>query len=62
MILDFPCNQFGNQATRTVDEIQSFCELNYFESGRGKNKGIIIEDIITVSLKRSCCKTAPYNN
>ncbi|NLJ96605.1 MAG: glutathione peroxidase [Clostridiales bacterium] len=28
-ILDFPCNQFGNQAPGTVDEIQSFCELNF---------------------------------
>ncbi len=28
-ILDFPCNQFGNQAPGTIDEIQSFCTLNY---------------------------------
>lgn len=28
-ILDFPCNQFGNQAPGTEDEIQSFCELKY---------------------------------
>ncbi len=28
-ILDFPCNQFGNQAPGTVDEIQSFCQLKY---------------------------------
>ena len=28
-ILDFPCNQFANQAPCTNDEIQSFCTLNY---------------------------------
>lgn len=28
-ILDFPCNQFGNQAPGTNDEIVSFCKLNY---------------------------------
>lgn len=28
-ILDFPCNQFGNQAPGTEDEIHSFCTLNF---------------------------------
>lgn len=28
-ILDFPCNQFLNQAPGSIDEIQSFCTLNY---------------------------------
>lgn len=28
-ILDFPCNQFGNQAPGTEEEIQSFCTLKY---------------------------------
>ncbi|MEY8463760.1 glutathione peroxidase [Streptococcus merionis] len=28
-ILDFPCNQFMNQAPGTDTEINSFCELNY---------------------------------
>ena len=28
-ILDFPCNQFGNQAPGTESEIVSFCQLNY---------------------------------
>lgn len=28
-ILDFPCNQFANQAPGTEDEIQSFCQLRY---------------------------------
>jgi glutathione peroxidase len=28
-VLDFPCNQFANQAPGTIDEIQSFCTLNY---------------------------------
>ncbi|MDD3931281.1 MAG: glutathione peroxidase [Eubacteriales bacterium] len=28
-ILDFPCNQFGNQAPGTVDEINSYCTLTY---------------------------------
>ncbi len=28
-ILDFPCNQFGNQAPGTDEEIQSFCQLKY---------------------------------
>jgi len=28
-ILDFPCNQFGQQAPGTEEEIHSFCSLNY---------------------------------
>lgn len=28
-ILDFPCNQFANQAPGSNDEITSFCTLNY---------------------------------
>ncbi|WP_165024181.1 glutathione peroxidase [Dysgonomonas sp. ZJ279] len=28
-VLDFPCNQFGNQAPETNDEIASFCEMKY---------------------------------
>jgi Glutathione peroxidase len=28
-ILDFPCNQFGNQAPGTDDEIREFCSLKY---------------------------------
>ena len=28
-ILDFPCNQFGNQAPGTDSEINSFCTLKY---------------------------------
>lgn len=28
-ILDFPCNQFGEQAPGTDDEIQEFCTLRY---------------------------------
>lgn len=28
-ILDFPCNQFGEQAPGTNDEIVSFCEMKY---------------------------------
>ncbi len=28
-ILDFPCNQFGNQAPGSAEEINSFCTLNY---------------------------------
>ncbi len=28
-VLDFPCNQFGNQAPGTQTEIDSFCSLNY---------------------------------
>ncbi len=28
-ILDFPCNQFGNQAKGSDSEITSFCSLNY---------------------------------
>ncbi|MBQ7385083.1 MAG: glutathione peroxidase [Ruminococcus sp.] len=28
-ILDFPCNQFGNQAPGSNEEIVSFCTLNY---------------------------------
>ncbi len=28
-VLDFPCNQFGNQASGNNAEINDFCELNY---------------------------------
>lgn len=28
-VLDFPCNQFGNQASGTMEEINTFCGLNY---------------------------------
>ena len=28
-ILDFPCNQFANQAPGSAEEIQSFCKLKY---------------------------------
>jgi glutathione peroxidase len=28
-ILDFPCNQFANQAPGTEEEITSFCQLRY---------------------------------
>ena len=28
-ILDFPCNQFGNQAPGTEDEIVSFCQMRF---------------------------------
>jgi len=28
-ILDFPCNQFANQAPGTESEIQSFCQMRY---------------------------------
>ena len=29
MILDFPCNQFANQAPGSDDEIQTFCTAKY---------------------------------
>ncbi len=29
VILDFPCNQFGNQAPGSDDEIHEFCTLKY---------------------------------
>lgn len=28
-VLDFPCNQFLNQAPQSDSDIQSFCEINY---------------------------------
>lgn len=28
-ILDFPCNQFGNQAPGTTEEIASFCDAKF---------------------------------
>ena len=28
-MLDFPCNQFGNQAPGTEDEIVSFCQMRF---------------------------------
>ncbi|MCR5413942.1 MAG: glutathione peroxidase [Kiritimatiellae bacterium] len=29
VILDFPCNQFGEQAPGSAEEIHSFCQINY---------------------------------
>ena len=29
VVLDFPCNQFGNQAPGTHEEITEFCQLHY---------------------------------
>ena len=29
VILDFPCNQFGNQAPGSMEEIASFCDSRY---------------------------------
>jgi len=29
VVLDFPCNQFGQQAPGSVEEIASFCSLNF---------------------------------
>lgn len=37
-VLDFPCNQFGNQAPGTNEEINSFCTLNYNASFPRFNK------------------------
>lgn len=37
-ILDFPCNQFGNQAPGTNEEISSFCTLKYGVSFRQFSK------------------------
>ena len=28
-VLDFPCNQFANQAPDSINEINSFCSINY---------------------------------
>lgn len=28
-VLDFPCNQFMNQAPQSNEDIQSFCQINY---------------------------------
>ncbi len=28
-VLDFPCNQFAHQAPGNIDEINSFCTINY---------------------------------
>ena len=33
-ILDFPCNQFGNQAPGSNEEIVSFCQLKYHTTFR----------------------------
>ncbi len=29
LVLDFPCNQFANQAPEAIDEINAFCSLNF---------------------------------
>jgi len=29
VILDFPCNQFNNQAPETVEQIHEFCQMNF---------------------------------
>ena len=33
-ILDFPCNQFGNQAAGSMDEINAFCDRFYHTTFR----------------------------
>ncbi|MGT2771502.1 glutathione peroxidase [Streptococcus marimammalium] len=37
-ILDFPCNQFKQQASEEISEINSFCQLNYQTSFHRFNK------------------------
>ena len=37
-ILDFPCNQFANQAPGSADEIKSFCKLNFNVTFKQFNK------------------------
>ena len=40
-ILDFPCNQFMNQAPGTDAEIASFCQLNYHVTFRTFSKILV---------------------
>lgn len=50
-ILDFPCNQFGNQAPGSNQEIKNFCLLNYQTTFKtfakievnGKNADLLFE-------------------
>lgn len=37
-ILDFPCNQFKQQASEEISEINQFCQLNYHTSFHRFNK------------------------
>lgn len=54
-VLDFPCNQFRNQAPGTVEEINEFCE-NRFETSFPRFQKIYVngddESILFTYLKR----------
>lgn len=51
VVLDFPCNQFANQAPGNIEEIHEFCQLKYnttfplFEKVEvnGKNQSLLFE-------------------
>ena len=74
-ILDFPCNQFGNQAPGTTEEIASFCDAKFGITFKlfskievnGENthplyNRKVSEDLIQTTLSPRCSKadyTAP---
>ena len=48
-ILDFPCNQFGQQAPGTEEEIHSFCQLNYgteFPQFKSQRLGKLLDEMM----------------
>ena len=48
-ILDFPCNQFGNQAPGTDQEIMNFCQLRYKTSFKQFKKA---ENVTCLAFRR----------
>jgi glutathione peroxidase len=55
-VLDFPCNQFGNQAPGSNDEIVSFCTLKYhttFQTFAKIDVNGVKEDPLYTYLKES---------
>lgn len=69
MIIGVPCNQFGAQEPGTLQEIQSFCEVNYGVSFlmtekvevKGENKHPLYKWLTEKSLNGKSSSTVKWN-
>ena len=52
-ILDFPCNQFGNQAPGTDEEIHEFCTLHFNTTFPQMKKADVNSNYASVSAVKS---------
>jgi glutathione peroxidase len=55
-IIDIPCNQFGNQAPGTDDEIHEFCALKYNTSFDQFTKADVNGETKTIHVCAKCLK------